>query len=221
MPFRATKNVSEAADRVFFGVFLVFSRGSGLACLTFAMFSLSVIEHLRLNFGLVVQNYTTHARAAGRLAAAALKAKMAMLGLLALATGSIVLSLFRPAREYQIVAAVLAGVALAVQVVTVAYGIEARVYAHRLVAHRLWMICERYRALLTEIQDGLVEDAAILRRREVLSEQVHTIYEQGFPLDEQAYESMRQLPLESRGDAITDAQLDQLVPAARQAGSGL
>ena len=143
---------------------------------------------------------------------------MAMLGLLALATGSIVLSLFRPAREYQIVAAVLAGVALAVQVVTVAYGIEARVYAHRLVAHRLWMICERYRALLTEIQDGLVEDAAILRRREVLSEQVHTIYEQGFPLDEQAYESMRQLPLESRGDAITDAQLDQLVPAARKAG---
>src|SRR5258705_2058853 len=37
------------------------------------VFSLSVIEHLRLNFGLVVQNYTVHARAAERLAPVALK----------------------------------------------------------------------------------------------------------------------------------------------------
>src|SRR5580765_3861556 len=102
-----------------------------------SMFSLSVIEHLRLNFGLVVQNYTSHARAAERFAAIALKAKMAVLGLFALATGSIVLSLFRPAREYQIVAAVIAGVALAVHVATIAYGLEARVASHRLLAHRL------------------------------------------------------------------------------------
>ena len=115
------------------------------------MFALSVIEHLRLNFGLVVQNYTAHARAAERLAAAALKAKMAVLGLSALATFSIVLSVFRPAREYQIAAALLASVAFAVHIATVAYGIEARVYSHRLLAHRLWLMCERYRELLTEI----------------------------------------------------------------------
>lgn len=181
------------------------------------MFTLSVIEHLRLNFGLVVQNYTAHARAAERLAATAFKAKMAILALFALATGSIVLSLFRSAREYQIAAAVIAGLAFAVQVVTVAYGVEARVYSHRLLAHRLWLVCERYRALLTEIRDGLVDDATMLHRREVLSEQVHAIYEQGFPVDQKAYESMRQLPLESGGEPITDAQLDQLVPVARKA----
>ena len=182
------------------------------------MFSLSVIEHLRLNFGLVVQNYTSHARAAERLSAIALKAKMATLGLFALATGSIVLSLFRPAREYQIIAAVIAGVAFAVQVVTVAYGLEARVHSHRWLAHRLWLMCERYRGLLTEIQDGLVEDDEILQRREVLNEQVHAIYGQGFPLDQQALETMRQRPLENSGEAITAAQLDQLVPVARKAG---
>jgi hypothetical protein len=182
------------------------------------MFTLSVVEHLRLNFGLVVQNYTAHARAAERLAAAALKAKMATLALFALATASIALSLFRPGREYQIAAAVIAGVAFIVHVMTLAYGIEARVASHRLIAHRLWLTCERYRGLLTEIQDGLVDTAAILHRREILSEQVHMIYEQGFPVDQQAYESMRQLPLESTGEVITDAQLDQLVPAARKAG---
>ena len=182
------------------------------------MFSLSVVEHLRLNFGLVLQNYTAHARAGERLASAALKAKMVTLVLFALATGSIVLSLFRPGRGYQIAAAVIAGVALAVHVMTVAYGVDARVYAHRLLAHRLWMMCERYRGLLTEIQDELVDHAAILHRREALSEQLHTIYEQGFPFDQQAFESIRQVPLESGPEAITDAQLDQLVPVARKAG---
>jgi hypothetical protein len=182
------------------------------------MFSLSVIEHLRLNFGLVVQNYTAHARAAERLAAIALKAKMAILGLFALATFSIVLSLFRPAREYQIAAAVMVGLALAAHALTVAYAIDARVSSHRLLAHRLWLLCERYRGLLTEIQDGLVDDAAILQRRELLSEQVHATYEQGFAVDQQAFESMRQLPLEDNGQAITDAQIDQLVPVARKAG---
>ena len=182
------------------------------------MFSLSVVDHLRLNFGLVVQNYTAHARAAERLAAVALKAKMVILALLGLATGSIALSLFRPERGYQIAAAIIASVAFAVHVMTLVYGVDARVYSHRLLAHRLWLMCDRYRGLLTEIQDGLVDDAAILSRREILSEQVHAIYEQGFPVDQQAYESMRQRPLESGSEAITDAQLDLLVPVARKAG---
>jgi hypothetical protein len=181
------------------------------------MFSLSVVEHLRLNFGLVVQNYTAHARAAERLAATAFKVKMVFLALSALATTAIVLSLFRPERGYQIAAAVIAGVAFTVQVTAIAYGIEARVHSHRALAHRLWLMCERYRGLLTEIQDGLVDNAAILQRGEILGEQVHAIYEQGFAVDQQALESLRQLPLESSGEAITDAQLDQLVPAARKA----
>jgi len=181
------------------------------------MFSLNVIEHLRLDFGLVVQNYTAHARAAERLAAIALKAKMAILGLFALATFSIVLSLFRPAREYQIAAAIIATVAFVAYVTTLAYGVDGRVSSHRLIAHRLWLLCERYRALLTEIQDGLVDAAAILQRRETLGEQVHAIYEQGFPVDQQAFETMRQLPFEGGGEAMTDAKIDQLVPVARNA----
>jgi conflict system pore-forming effector with SLATT domain len=180
------------------------------------MFSLSVIEHLRLNCDLVAKNYSVHARAAERLAAMALRAKMAGLGALALATGTIILSLFRPAREYQITAAVLAGVALAMQIAIVAYGVEARVHAHRLLAHRLWLLGERYRELLTEIQDSLVDTTTILRRRESLSDQIHAIYEQGFPVDQQAFESLRQLPSEPI-ETPADASIDRAEPT-RKAG---
>ena len=182
------------------------------------MFSLSVVDHLRLNFRLVAQNYSAHARAAERFATAALRVKVTILALFAIATGAIVLSLFRPERGYQIAAVIIAAVAFTVHVMAIAYGVEARVHSHRMLAHRLWPMCERYRGLLTEIQDGLLDTATILHRREILSEQVHAIYEQGFGVDQQAFESMRQLPLDSDGEAVTDAQLDQLVPAARKAG---
>jgi len=182
------------------------------------MFSLSVVDHLRLNFRLTLQNYSAHAKAAERFAAAALRVKLAILVLFALATASIVLSLFRPERGYQIAAVVIAAVAFTLQVMAIAYGIEARVHSHRMLAHRLWPICERYRGLLTEIQDGLLDTAAILHRREILSEQVHAIFEQGFGVDQQAFESLRQLPPESNGEPATDAQVDHLIPATRKAG---
>src|SRR5688572_27589687 len=109
------------------------------------MFSLSVVDHLRLNFRLVVQNYSAHARAAERFAAGALRVKLTILVLFALATSSIVLSLFRPERGYQIAAVAIAAVAFTVYVMAIAYGIEARVHSHRMLAHRLWPICEQYR----------------------------------------------------------------------------
>jgi hypothetical protein len=179
------------------------------------MFSLSVIEHLRLDFGLVVQNYSVHARAAERLASLALKVKVAVLTLSGLASASIVLSLFRPARPYQIAAAVLAATAFAAHAAMIAYGIDGRIASHRHIAHRLWLMCERYRALLNEIQDGLVDKAALLQRRDALTEQVHAIYEQGFPIDQRAYESARQLPPENGGGPLTDAQLDRLIPVRK------
>lgn len=181
------------------------------------MFSLGVIEHLQLNCGLVGQNYSAHARAAERLAAVAFRIKMAIVALSALATGSVVFTLLRPGREYQIAAAVISAIALASHVASVAYGFDARVHAHRLLAHRLWLVGERHRELLTEIKDGLVDSDAILHRREMLSAQVHSTYEQGFPIDQQAYESMRQVPFENGSETTDVEQVGQVVPA-RKAG---
>jgi hypothetical protein len=178
------------------------------------MFCVSVVDHVRLNFGHVVRNYTVHARAAERMAALALKLRMTVLALLGLATGAIVLSLLSTGRGYQIAAAVLAGLALAGYTLYVAIGVESRVYSHRLFAHRLWVMCERYRSLLAEIQDGLVDDAAILHRRDALIEQVHATYEQGFSVDQPAHESTRQLAVGDEPAAMSERQIDQFLPAS-------
>jgi hypothetical protein len=178
------------------------------------MFCVSVVDHVRLNFGHVMRNYSVHARAAERMAALALKLRLTVLALLGLSTGAIVVSLFNAGRGFQIAAAVMAGLALAGHIVYVAIGVESRVYSHRLFAHQLWVMCERYRALLAEIQDGLIDDAAILRRRDALIEQVHATYEQGFSVDQPAHEATRQLALGNGPSAMSEQQIDQFLPAS-------
>jgi len=61
-----------------------------------------------------------------------------------------------------------------------------------------------------------VDTATILHRRELLSAEVHATYEQGFPVDQRAFEGLRQEPLEQT--AQTDAVQSEPVMPARKAG---
>jgi hypothetical protein len=174
------------------------------------MFRLSVIDHVRLDFGQVAQNYTVHAAAAERLAGLLRRCRMTVLALLVIAAAAAITVLVRPARNYEISAAVAAGLALGAFVVYLAVGFEGRVHAHRVCAQRLWVIGERYRALLAELQDGLVDDLSLLRRRDDLIAEMHAVYEQVFPLDQPAFESVRL----SGGGTLGDEEIDRLLPAS-------
>ena len=68
------------------------------------MFSLTVIDHVRLDSEHVAQNYTIHARAADRFARLAFGVRMVMALLLAVATAACILDLLITARIYQITA---------------------------------------------------------------------------------------------------------------------
>jgi hypothetical protein len=181
------------------------------------MFPLSVVDHVRLNFGHAVQNYTVHARAAERLAAFTARARIAVVLLLGVATAAMLAGLLLTAPSpYQIVAAVAVGLAFAAYSLYLAFALESRLFAHRSFAHRLWPICERYRSLLAEVQDGLVDRDAVLQRRDDLIAQLHTVYEQAFLVDQQAYERVRQ-PAQ-RDDGLSDEQIDQFLPPSLRAG---
>jgi len=158
------------------------------------MFRLSVVDHVRLNLDRASQNYTVHAQAADRLAARTSRVRIGVLALLGVATAAAMASLIEPGRPSQIAAAVAALLAFGAHASYLAVALEGRVDAHRSCAHRLWLVCDRYRSLLAEIQDGLLDGASILQRRDELSAQVHAAYDQAFALDQRAYESMRQLP---------------------------
>jgi hypothetical protein len=158
------------------------------------MFHLGIVDHVRLSLTREGENYAIHARAAERLARRASSVRMGVLVLVLVAAAASTLGALEPGRALQMVAAIAGSVAFAAFALYIACGLEARVNAHRACANSLWMICERYRALLSEIHDGLLDRTGILRRRDELAAETHAAYAQTFPLDQAAFETARQSP---------------------------
>ena len=178
------------------------------------MFRLSVVDHIRLNFDRTSQNYTVHAKAAERLAALTAWVRMGVLVLLGIATAAAMASLIDPRRPFLITTAIAAGVAFGAHALYLATRVEERVNAHRSCAHRLWLVCDKYRSLLGEIQDGLLDRASVLQRRDALSEEVHAAYDQGFSLDQNAYEGAREHAELAAGEAEAAGETHDVLPAA-------
>jgi hypothetical protein len=156
-----------------------------------SMFRISVVDHIRLNFDRTSQNYTLHAKAAERLAVTTARIRIGVLILLAIAAVTSATTLVESGRWIQIAAASAVGLAFAAHAAYLAIGVEGRVHAHRSCAQRLWLVCDRYQSLLSEIEDGLLDRANILQRRDELSAQVNAAYDQAFSLDQKAFESAR------------------------------
>ena len=155
------------------------------------MFTLTVTDHVRLDSEHVARNYTVHAQAAQRLAKAALSARMALVALLVVAAAASVADLVFQARADRIAAVVATSLALLGFVFYIALGLEGRVLAHRALSQRLWLVSERYRSLMAEIEDGMVDRPALLRRRDELISQLHTAYDDRFSADQAGYENDR------------------------------
>ena len=155
------------------------------------MFMLTVTDHVRLDSEHVARNYTVHARAAERLAGTVLWIRIAIVALLLAATAASVANLLFQARADQIAAVAAASLALVGFVLYTVLGLEGRVMAHRSFAQRLWLVAERYRALMTEVDDGFVERSALLSRRDELIRDLHAIYDGGFSADQSGYEPER------------------------------
>jgi SMODS and SLOG-associating 2TM effector domain family 4 len=155
------------------------------------MFSLTVLDHVRLDSEHAARNYMVHARAADRLASAAFAVRVAVAVLLAIAAASAIANLLYTERFYQVADVIASGLAVIGFALYGVFGIESRVLAHRALAHRLWILSEQYRALITEAGDGTVDRGMLLQRRDELMARMHAIYERGFGPDQRAFEAQR------------------------------
>jgi hypothetical protein len=155
------------------------------------MFSLTVIDHVRLDSEHVAQNYTIHARAAERLVGLVSAWRIGIATLLAIASCAAAGNILFPGRTFQIVSVAAVSLSFVAFAVYVVLGLESRLFAHRSFAHRLWLVSERYRSLLAEVNEGIVEGPMILRRRDDLIHDLHAMYEFSFGVDQAGHESLR------------------------------
>jgi hypothetical protein len=184
------------------------------------VFQLSLVDHIRLSFGSVATSYRAHARAAERLSGRARRSRVALVTLLGLSTGASLMALSGP-RSFQIAAAALSVSALVGLAIVHALDFEARAFAHRACAAQLWVLCEKYRALLADVHDGLIDLAATTARRDHLMREVQNVYEHALPADREAYQIARDA-LGGGAGVPSDQDIDRLLPASlRQAAAGV
>ena len=155
------------------------------------MFSLKIIDHVRLDSERVAQNYTVHAAAAERIARLITAFKIVVVVLLAVAASAEMATVFFPRSVTPAVAAGAGMLALLAFAIYGGLGLESRLFAHRVFAHRLWLVAERYRALLTEVNDDMVDAAVLVRRRDELVAELDAIYQFAFGVDHAAHERLR------------------------------
>jgi hypothetical protein len=162
------------------------------------MFSLTVIDHLRLDSEQAARNYAVHAREAERLVGIALVLRIATASSLAISLAAEITNLIVPLRAYQAAAVAASAAALIAFALYCVFGFDARIAVHRALAHRLWLVSERYRSLLAEIEEGIVERDGVLRRRDELIDEMHAIYAHGFAADHRGHEAGRLPTLDDR-----------------------
>lgn len=183
------------------------------------MFQLSVVDHIRLTFGDVVCSYKAHTSIAERLARQSWQMKTTVLALLGVGLVACAAALMGTARAFPIIAAVTVCLAFVGYATYMALDFDPRVYAHRSCAARFWLLCEKYRALLTEIQDGMLETPEIKERRDALIRETHGVYEQAPLADRDAYRLAKHALSSTQAHMITDAEIDQFLPPSVQRGN--
>src|SRR5438094_9512413 len=104
------------------------------------MFSLTVIDHVRLDSVQAARNYDVHARSAERIVRLVFTCRIAITALLAAATSTAIANLLFQEHTHQIATVATSALALIAFAVYAVFGLEARLFAHRSLAHRLWLI---------------------------------------------------------------------------------
>jgi hypothetical protein len=186
------------------------------------MFQITLLDHLRLSFGGAIHAYKAHSASAERLTRRLWQIRIAQLVLLGGALGAALTAAYRGDARYAVLAAVLSGVALAVFTLYVAVNLESRIYAHRWCAARLWLIREKYRALLSEIRDGVLTPEGARNRRDQLLTELQAIDEHAPPVDRPTFHSARQALTAAAETAFTDEEIDAFLPQSlrKEAFSG-
>ncbi len=178
------------------------------------MFQMTLLDHIRLTFGQVVYRYKAHARSAERISRWIWQVRATLLALIGGTLAAAVTAVLTAGGPYDRVTAILAALALVAYAVSLALQLDARLYAHRWCASRLWLIRERYYALIAELTDGIVDLDSARERRDALMKELHAVYKHAPLADRVVYQSARDSLRAADETALADEEIDRFLPAS-------
>jgi hypothetical protein len=180
------------------------------------VFGLSLVDHLRLTFGHVIFSHRAHTLAAQRAGQWDRWLRLAE-ALFVLATAIACVSLsFALSPVLAVAAASSATAAVLTLGVRLASNLERSASVHRDCSTRLWYLREQYRALLADLNDGVLTADDARSRRDVLMGALHQIYQDAPAADRHAYQTARQALGAAEDVALSDEEIDKFLPVSLQ-----
>ena len=177
---------------------------------------LTLLEHLRLTFGHVVHRHRVHAELAHSSARWSRRLRMLEALWMVAVAYTAAAAAFNKGQAYALASAILAGFALVTFVIHLTIDLDVSAQTHGICAGRMWLIRERYRALLADLVDGAVDLDAARRGRDTLMTEMHAIYERAALLDHESYRATAPRLTTIDDVPISDEEIDQLLPKSLQ-----
>lgn len=176
------------------------------------MFQLTLLDHIRLTFSQVIRQHKAHEQAAHRLTRWLWVTRGIELALLAGTVAAATRGLMVTGALWPVTALVLAIGSLALYIVTLAWQPDLRLQAHRSCGTELWLIRERYYALLAELSDGLIDVEALVGRRNRLMQDVRDLYAHAVLLGPPPSPSGPGAAHADEGDRLIEEEIERLLP---------
>jgi hypothetical protein len=175
------------------------------------MFQITLVDHVRLSFGSALAAYEGHSAAAARLTRQNSYAKIALLGLSGLAAvfGAIAVE---NGFAWQLGSAIFSALVFAACAVYVGLNQQPLIYGHRASASRLWVICEKYRALLSEMHENVIDLPSLHERRDALLKESAAVMENAAPDDRYTYQIAREALSGPKNGGYPDSLIDRYLP---------
>ena len=180
-------------------------------CPVSGMFQLTLVEHVRLSFGSALASYEGHAEAAARLTRFTSYAKIALLSLSGLTAGLGAIAVGN-GYAWQLAFAILAAATFAACAAYVGFNQQPRIYGHRASAARMWVVCEKYRALLAEMHDNAIDLPALQERRNALLHESASVLEDAAPDDRYTYQIAKEALAGPKNSGYPDWFIDRYLP---------
>jgi hypothetical protein len=154
------------------------------------VFHLDSADYIRLTYQGLRDAYDAHAAAAARLSRFSSYFRLATLALTGIAAALAAIAL-SSGWGWQLAAAIVTAVAFVTSAAYVGFNQQPRIYGHRASAARIWVIVEKYRALIADLESGAIDIRALHERRNALLYEASEIFERVAPDDRFTFDIAR------------------------------
>jgi len=179
----------------------------------------SILEgQLRECFGRVVYSHKTHEKCADILMSRLSQIKLWQIILSAITTGGFIAAIFGAGKIGALIGILISTTLLVLNAYTKNYELGELSQKHRQAGADLWIIREKYLSLITDLRMGEKTIETIQKERDMMLEQLHSVYSGAPSTTYSAYKKAQEALKELEDMTFSDKEIDAFLPRELKKG---